>query len=75
MGLEMKLKNRFKFLPFVASSYTDYEPFLSRHRQTVCLDIIKRNIDLEKYIKNGSILSEVKKIYRNPLDLFFKISF
>jgi hypothetical protein len=57
LKIMMKLKDKFKFEPYTSSRHSEFQPFLSKHKQRVVLDIIKKAIDVEKYIDAGLIAS------------------
>lgn len=57
----------FIFFNFVAN---EFQPFLSNHRQTVCLDIIKHAINVEKYLQVQNIQCIVYVMLLNFLKIW-----
>ena len=51
MNFKHKVRGEKKYRIFNADEFEKFEPFRSRHRQAIVLDILKRTFDKDRYLK------------------------
>ena len=53
MNLRMKVRGSMEYRFFSKAEHENFEPFRSRHRQQIILDIMKRTFDKDRYLSQG----------------------